>query len=252
MLRPVIVLALFAGILPLSGRDADFLSGHGSDPEIIAKRTIAKPEANPSRLTELERENADLKRENTMLRKELIETLDKYSTQAGRLKRMEMSAAGTIETLEPVYMGAREMELADDLQTSLTIIGQMSAGILKFYGDLESVLPKSKLNKPEVVELKRKLEELKELGLKGALAASPAKASGSLNECRILELAESPQLVILSSGYRDGVQIGMTLRCGKVRLRILAARSFVSAGIVTEGSFRSLSPGMRAETDGKR
>ena len=53
--------------------------------------------------------------ENDALRKELIETLDKYSTQAGRMRRMEASSAGTIETLEPVYTGAREMEVSADL-----------------------------------------------------------------------------------------------------------------------------------------
>ena len=34
--------------------------------------------------------------ENEALRKELIETLDKYSTQAGRMRRMEANFAGTI------------------------------------------------------------------------------------------------------------------------------------------------------------
>ena len=121
----VILIALCGMFLPgLRAEDYD------------CNRKIAKLQAEIERL---KKENAELRvtngrlkassqEEGSVLRKELIETLDKYSTQAGRLKRLEMSAAGTIETLEPVYMGAREMELEADLKQCAECIESFGSG----------------------------------------------------------------------------------------------------------------------------
>lgn len=245
--RPLILLALCGMFLP--ALDAE---------DNTQNRKIAKLHAEIRRLNA---ENAGLKQsierlkeastEGSVLRKELIETLDKYSTQAGRLKRMEMSAAGTIETLEPVYMGAREMALEADLKVCADSIGQLSVAILRYCDEISSVLPQIISNHVEAAKMRLKLEALKEQALKAAPLASPAKAPERFERCRIAELNPMPELVILSAGYRDGIRMGLLLKAGKTTLKVVAIRSFVSAAIVVKGEFKELAPGMEAVPAGR-
>ena len=240
----VIVIALYGIFLPgLRAEDYD------------RNRKIAKLQAEIERLkkenaelqTTVERLKTDSREGESVLRKELIETLDKYSTQAGRLKRMEMSSAGTIETLEPVYMGAREMEL----KLCADSIGRLSVEVLRFCDETGAVLPSIVSNHIEAARMRLKLESLKELAMKSALLAAPAKAPGKLVSCRIYELNEKPELVILSAGYRNGVRMGLILRTDKVAMKVVALRNFTSAAIVTEGRFRDLAPGMEVRASNK-
>lgn len=245
--RPLILLALCGMFLPALNAEDN-----------TQNRKIAKLQAEIRRLNA---ENAGLKQsierlkeastEGSVLRKELIETLDKYSTQAGRLKRMEMSAAGTIETLEPVYMGAREMALEADLKVCADSIGQLSVAILRYCDEISSVLPQIISNHVEAAKMRLKLEALKEQALKAAPLASPAKAPERFERCRIAELNPMPELVILSAGYRDGIRMGLLLKAGKTTLKVVAIRSFVSAAIVVKGEFKELAPGMDAVPAGR-
>lgn len=237
----VILIALCGMFLPgLRAEDYD------------CNRKIAKLQAEIERL---KKENAELRvtngrlkassqEEGSVLRKELIETLDKYSTQAGRLKRLEMSAAGTIETLEPVYMGAREMELEADLKQCAESIGRLSVEVLRYCEETNAVLSRNVSNPLEAARMRLKLEALKELAMKSALLAKPAVVPEKLESCRIYELNEKPELVILSAGYRNGVRMGLILRTEKVAMKVIAMRNFTSAAVVIEGSFRDLAPGM--------
>lgn len=245
--RTLILSALFGMFLPALNAEDN-----------MQNRKIAKLQAEIRRLNA---ENAGLKKtierlkeastEGSVLRKELIETLDKYSTQAGRLKRMEMSAAGTIETLEPVYMGAREMNLEADLKVCADSIGQLSVAILRYCDEISAVLPQIISNNVEAAKMRLKLESLREQALKAALLASPAKAPENFEQCRIAELNAMPELVILSAGYRNGVRMGLMLKVGKVTLKVIAIRSFVSAAVVVKGEFRDLAPGMEAMPAGR-
>lgn len=244
----VIVIALCGIFLPeLRAEDYD------------RNRKIAKLQAEIERLkrenaglqTTIERLKANSQVEGSVLRKELIETLDKYSTQAGRLKRMEMSAAGTIETLEPVYMGAREMELEADLKLCADSIGRLSVEVLRYCDEISAVLPTVVPNHVEAARMRLKLETLKEYAMKAALLAKPAVPPEKLESCRIYELNEKPELVILSAGYRNGVRMGLILRAGNVAMKVIALRNFTSAAIVTEGRFRDLAPGMEVRAANK-
>ena len=238
--RPLILLALCGMFLPALNAEDN-----------TQNRKIAKLQAEIRRLNA---ENAGLKQsierlkeastEGSVLRKELIETLDKYSTQAGRLKRMEMSAAGTIETLEPVYMGAREMELEADLKQCAESIGRLSVEVLRYCEETNAVLSRNVSNPLEAARMRLKLDALKEQAMKSALLAKPAVVPEKLESCRIYELNEKPELVILSAGYRNGVRMGLILRTDKVAMKVIAMRNFTSAAVVIEGSFRDLAPGM--------
>ena len=186
--------------------------------------------------------------ENAALRKELIETLDKYSTQAGRMRRMEASSAGTIETLEPVYTGTREMELAADLLTCTSSMKKVSATILAFADDISKRLPEFTIDQVEMAKLRIQIDKLRADAMDMARLAVPPKMPGRPGIHRVLELDPRSKLVILNGGYRDGVREGMTLSRDGVVLKIIAVRNFVSAAVVITGSFEKLAVGTEVRT----
>lgn len=185
--------------------------------------------------------------ENEALRKELIETLDKYSTQAGRMRRMEANFAGTIETLEPVYTGTREMELAADLLTCTSLMNKVSALILTFAENLSKRLPELTHDQVETAKLRIQIDNLRAAAFDLARLASPPQGSGKPGVCRVLELDPRSKIVILNGGYRDGIREGMTLNHEKVVLKIIAVRNFVSAAAVISGSFDKLAVGIEVK-----
>ncbi len=185
--------------------------------------------------------------ENEALRKELIETLEKYSTQAGRMRRMEASFAGTIETLEPVYMGTREMELAADLLTCTSLMNRVSALILAFAENLSKRLPELTQDQVETAKLRIQIDNLRAAALDLARVAAPPRTPGFPGVHRVLELDPRSKLVILNGGYRDGVREGMTLKYEKVVLKVVAVRNFVSAAVLVSGSFDKLAVGIEVK-----
>jgi hypothetical protein len=189
--------------------------------------------------------------ENNALRKELIETLDIYSTQAGRMRRMEASSAGTIETLEPVYTGAREMELAADLQTCISSMKKISAAVLLFTDDLIRRLPELSLDQVETAKLRIQINELRSAAEHLARLAAPPQPPGRPGVHRILELDPRSKLVVLNGGFRDGLREGVTLRYGEVVLKVVAVRNFVSAAAVISGTFEKLAVGCEVKTSQK-
>lgn len=186
--------------------------------------------------------------ENNALRKELIETLDKYSTQAGRMRRMEASSAGTIETLEPVYTGTREMELAADLLTCTSSMKKVSAKILAFADDLSKRLPEFALDQVEMAKIRIQIDNLRTSAVDLARLASPPGAPGRPGSHRVLELEPRSKLVILNGGYRDGIREGITLSQDGVVLKVIAVRNFVCAAVVISGTFEKLAVGTEVKT----
>lgn len=186
--------------------------------------------------------------ENNAQRKELIETLEIYSTQAGRMRRIEAGSAGTIETLEPVYTGAREMELAADLQICLTSMKKVSATVLLFADELAKRLPEFTLDQVETAKLRIRIDELRTAAADLARLAAPPQPPGRPGVHRVLELDPRSKLVILNGGYRDGLREGISLGYGEVVLKIVAVRNFVSAAAVIQGSFEKLAVGCEVKT----
>lgn len=80
------------------------------------KAEIAKLRTDVSKeKSELEAEKSLLEEKNQSLRRELLDTLERCAKLADRLKRLELSVAGVLDTLNPVYVGQRESELTDAL-----------------------------------------------------------------------------------------------------------------------------------------
>lgn len=200
------------------------------------------------------RQNVESSRRETaeqnifVLRKELIDTLGKRSTDLKRLKQLEMSVATILDTMAPAYMGSRETELAETLDFVLLTGKKLSGRSAVVADKVLQLLADIKMDDVERAKFRVQLEELRALAVSfSRLDQDPGKAKG-IEECRILEVNEGLQLVILSAGYRNGVRVNMTLYAEnkqKTPLRIVAVRPFVSAALQETGKVDGLIPGMK-------
>ena len=199
-------------------------------------------------LVRLEDENKQLQGENSTLRKELLETLDKHSAIANRLKRFELSAAGIVETLSPVYIGEREADLLDALAMTLKSGNELLLKSSVLQDLVLRHLPGMELDDVESTRFRVALEEIQTAQNRFAMLNVPPAEVGGVGQCRILEVNDTLKTVVLSAGYRNGVRIGMMLKAGEngeYSLKVTAVRAFVSAAMVLEtDDFRGLAPGM--------
>ena len=212
------------------------------------KAEIAKLKNDASKsTTELQAENSLLAESNQNLRNELLDTLERCARLSDRVKRMEQSAAGVLETLTPVYTGVREAELAEALD--LTTKSGMKL-VAKSTNVCEMLYPKiEKLGLADVekARLRVAIDALSAENQRFARLSVPSVLPEQFKKCRVLEICEKPEVIILNAGYRDGVRVNMSLQAGTEAkpcvLRVVAVRSFVSAAVVVKGNGGELGVG---------
>ena len=200
----------------------------------------------------LKAEVKTLQEENSLIRKELIETLEKYSMLAEKLKRMERSAAAVIETLKPVYSDVRADETAESLRTVMQSSVALASAAAVFCGEVEKMIQLPGADPVYAAKLRVMITNLKSLILNVVrYDTAPAAPRGNIT-CRILKVDEKLKAAVFSAGYRNGLRSGMVLRTldGKVSFQIVMLKDFTSAGLFLTGTPGEVSIGMELTTSG--
>ena len=200
-------------------------------------------------LERLKNEKAALARDLEAARRELIETNIVYSRQSERLKRIELSAAAAVETLEPVYVGSREEELAESLRLLSEAGAKLAANTSGFCEELDATISELPIDKIAQAKLRLSLDGLRREAGDLAVLASPPAPPAKFEKCRILDCDKSLRTAVLSAGYRDGVRNGLLLSAGPDRsviLKVVAVRPMACAAKVVDGDMAKLLPGMEA------
>ena len=198
-------------------------------------------------IRKLKAEIALLQEEKKVIRKELLETLDKNTMLAGKLKKLELSIASVTESLSPVYTGDREEELVESLRTVMQSSVALASASGSLCAELEKMLADKVISDPVSAAKLRILINSASMAIrKIAVLSIPAVPPRGFESCRILNIDFSLNAVCVSAGYRNGVRHGMLLYSpdGKNTVRITAVKNFVSAGIVNGGDIRKLGIGM--------
>ena len=200
------------------------------------------------KLVDLQMELKLVKQENSVIRKELLETLDKFSMQAEKLKRYEMSAAAVVESMRPTYVGSREEESAESLRTVMQSSAALASATASLCDEVLKLLENSSLDPVLSAKLRLRIDSLKKEVRNIAILNVPPMPPDGFASCRVLNLDEKLNAVVLSAGYRNGVRAGMLLRSsdGKIVMQVVALKNFTSAALVTKGSIRSVGIGMEA------
>jgi len=193
----------------------------------------------------LEAELETQKRENSVIRKKLLETLGKYSMLAEKLKRYEMSAAAVIETLKPVYSGSGDEDTAESLRTVMQSSVALASATIALCDEVSALIQQPGVDPVRAAKLRVMIgslkSEVRNVVRFNALPTPP----GGFSSCRILNVDEKLKAVVFSAGYRNGVRAGMILRTadGKARFQVVLLKNFTSAALLMSGDMNSFSIG---------
>ena len=251
----VILCALFAQMHPAAAEaapekqpEAAVRKADRETVDALKKELAAVKSEAGKKLADLQAELKLLKQENSVIRKELLETLDKFSMLADKLKRYEMSAAAVVESMSPAYVGAREEESAESLRTVMQSSAALASASASLCDEVLELLGKSSPDPVLSARLRLRIDSLKKELRNTAFLNIPPIPPDGFASCRVLNLDEKLNAVVLSAGYRNGVRAGMLLRSrdGKIVFRVVALKNFTSAALVTEGDIKSIGIGMEA------
>ena len=246
----VSILALFALSFSLQAGDAVKIAAPKATAEVRASGLDADDRANlEAELAKLRAGNAALAKELADARRELIETNQVYSRQSERLKRIESSAAAAVETLEPVYVGSREDEIAESLRHLSEASAKLAFNTSSLCEELDAIISELPMDKVAQARIRLRLDELRKESRNMAVLASQPAPPAKFEKCRVLEYDKALKTAVLSAGYKDGVRNGLLLYAGPERsvvLKIVVVRPLASAAKVVSGNPAQLLPGMEA------
>ena len=193
----------------------------------------------------LKSEVKHLQYENSLVRKELIETLEKYSMLADKLKRVEMSAAAVVETLKPEYSDVRADESAESLRTVMQSSVALASAAASLCDAVLELLKQSEVDAVYAARLRVSVNNVKsEIRNIIRYNAVPSVPHG-LVSCRILNTDEKLKAVVLSAGYRNGLRAGMVPRTadGKTSFQVVMLKDFTAAGLLLSGNLNTVGIG---------
>ena len=235
-----------AAAVPEKQQDAEVQKADRETADSLKEELAAVKSEAGRKLADLQAELKLLRQENSVIRRELLETLDKFSMLADKLKRYEMSAAAVVESMSPAYVGAREEESAESLRTVMQSSAALASASASLCDEVLELLGKSSLDPVLSARLRLRVDSLKKELRNTAFLNVPPIPPDGFASCRVLNLDEKLNAVVLSAGYRNGVRAGMLLRSrdGRLVFRVIALRNFTSAALVSEGDIRSAGIGM--------
>lgn len=194
-------------------------------------------------------EREALARERDLLHKKLIEMIDRYQKQNEDYRRLRLSVAATLASREKHIVGKREEQLLETLAEMSENGRRLAHETIEFCDYVESLVRIFPLGKVQSAELALKLDGLRDRARKFWDLTNPSSEEPKVNRCRLLAVEEDLQIVVLPVGSAHGVFCGLNFFIGKkASLRVIAARPYLSAAVVTDGSIRELAPGMEATT----
>ena len=202
----------------------------------------------------LKAEMKTLQDENLLIRKELIETLEKYSMLAEKLKRLERSAAAVIETLKPEYSDVRADESAESLRTVMQSSVALASAAAAFCGEVEKLLALPGMDSVRAAKLRVMITQIRSQIRNIVRYNTPPAGPQGITTCRILKIDEKLKAAVFSAGYRNGLRAGMVLRTadGKATFQIILLKDFTSAGLFLTGSPRDVSIGTELLATGSK
>ena len=193
-----------------------------------------------------------LHEENSLNRKELIETLEKYSMLAEKLKRLERSAAAVIETLKPEYSDVRADESAESLRTVMQSSVALASAAAVFCGEVDKLIALPGTDPVRAAKLRVMITQIRSQIRNIIRYNTPPAGPQGITTCRILKIDEKLKAAVFSAGYRNGLRTGMVLRTagGKVSFQIILLKEFTSAGLFLTGTPQDVSIGTELSATG--
>ena len=202
----------------------------------------------------LEAEVRTLRSENSLARRELIETIDKYSMLAGKLKRWNLSVAAVMETLRPHYTDVRAEDTAESLRTVMQSSAALASSVSSLCEEVLFLLEQKEITSVRAAKIRVMINNLKnDIRTIERYQKTPSSPQG-ISSCRILNIDDKLKAAVFSSGHRSGLRAGIILRTedGSVKFKVVLLKEFTSVGLLVSGDLRSVSIGTQLISTGEK
>ena len=182
----------------------------------------------------------------------LADVLLNASTKDKAHERVLLSIAGALSGDNIDGYGKQiNLELLKALKNN-TIEGDKLVGVIFAFCDyFNNEVAELKVENEEKVKLKVRIDELRSSAEQfGLLVNRPEKKVVQHRNCRILDVSDRLQVVVISAGSLDGVRTGLiwnVKQADNAVLKVVAVRPFVCAAVVIEGELGKISHGMLVE-----
>ena len=202
----------------------------------------------------LEMEVRTLRNENSLARRELIETIDKYSMLAGKLKRWDLSVAAVMETLRPHYVDLRAEDTAESLRTVMQSSAALASSVSSLCEEVLSLLEQREITSVRAAKIRVMINNLKNDIRSVERYQKTSSFPQGTDTCRILNTDDKLKAAVFSSGHRSGFRAGMILRTedGSAKFQVVLLKEFTSVGLLVSGDLRSVSIGTRVITTSEK
>lgn len=200
-----------------------------------------------------EQELGSLRAENSLLKQEMVEIVDKFQKQDAEYRQLQLGIAGALAKGKLPAADERFVQLVRMLNDIAESGVSLALKSVEFCDEVDSVLKALPMEAKEIAGLRLKRDALKTESRKFSALAGRDLAERSVKKSRILAVNRDLQVVVLPVGSIHGAFNGLILKAsGKeeaVRLKIVSTRPFVSAAVVEAGNIDDLAPGMEVVTD---
>ena len=195
---------------------------------------------------------AKTKTEKAKLAKCLADVLLSANKKERAHEKVLLSIAGVLSGDDIEGYGKQiNLDLLKALKNNIVEGDKLVRRIFTFCDHFDNEISELKIPNEEKVKLKVRIDELKLSAEQfGLLVSRPEKEEIQHRNCRILDVSDHLQVVVLSAGSLDGVRTGLiwnVKQADNVVVKVIAVGPLVCAAVVIEGELEKISNGMLVE-----
>jgi len=221
-------------------------------PELERREAVMARRAAERRAAELSARLARTEQELEEMRRRYVRVYLESRALQQELESLDLRVAGLLADGEALSTSRRLALALEALEAQRQAQQALSAKLREFEIYLRSVLDvlqASEVLSREVTArfgglvaaVERSIQPLSSVAGRGGGVPQP-------RQYRVLAVNDDLQLVVLDSGFEDGVRPGMRWRVVSrervvAKLRVIEVRPLISAAVVVEGEFRAIAPG---------
>lgn len=191
-----------------------------------------------------------LKKENSMLRRELAEVLLKNKKLENEALKLQLGIMSVFPDADSIKLSDRELQILKDMLLLRESLKKLCGVRDELSRDLQQLLD-GELTDEEKTVLKAKIrvnfENLSGAFDKLALLLAGSVEEPNLEQTSVLDVDNKEKVITFSSGTADGAFCGLYLTAkedNSIVVTIVAVRPFTSAGVLIEGKIEKIVPGM--------
>jgi hypothetical protein len=199
-----------------------------------------------NKIAELKAELAMNRQELEFLRKELADVLlqsDKHDREYLRLQASIASSAA--EEKKNVY-GKKSVEILESLADVQDAGKELILCIQDSMDFIQKILEKDKITDVDRARSQIRISKLRKYAEDFNIRIQKRSDNSLFRSCRVLDINDKLQLVLLNVGASSGVRNGIMLKNedGSCKLKIVVVKPYISAAMITKGSLDDLARGL--------